>query len=294
MIIIESAFAKINLSLDVLGKRDDGYHNLSSVMLPLELHDSVEIHLLPKGANDDYVTCDDFSLSISKYNLCHKMIDFAREHFDFKARFIVHIHKNIFLQAGLGGGSADAGAVLRGIVKLLKIKASREELIELAVKVGSDVPWSLFNKPLLVEQKGQKLDEINVTKYPYVLLVKPKEGLSTQEVFAKADEMGFDEHVNMQEVIKAYNEGDFDVLGEKVFNSLEKPAIAMLSDVQSIKDMMRADGIKCVLMTGAGSCVFGLSNDLRLLKRLEISYAKIGFKTKLTKILKGGDEICCF
>jgi 4-diphosphocytidyl-2-C-methyl-D-erythritol kinase len=255
-------------------------------MLPLELHDSVEIHMLPKSVNDDYVTCDDFSLSVSKYNLCHKMIEAAREHFDFKERFIVNIHKNIFIQAGLGGGSADAGAVLRGIVKLLKLHPSREELIDLAVSVGSDVPWALFNKPLLVERKGQKLEEINITKYPFVLLVKPKQGLSTQLVFEKADEMGYDEHADMQEIIKAYNSGDFEILGEKVFNALEKPAINMLSDVQSIKDMMRADGIKCVLMTGAGSCVFGLSNDLRLMKKLEESYTKIGFQTKLTKILK--------
>ena len=100
--MIEKAHAKINLSLDIKNLRDDGYHNLETIMLPLEMHDSLEVQILPPHATDDFVTCDDYSLKITKYNLVHRIIDEAREKWGFREHFLINIHKNIFLQAGLG------------------------------------------------------------------------------------------------------------------------------------------------------------------------------------------------
>ena len=182
------AFAKINLALKVLNQRDDGYHNIESILLPLEMHDVIEIKI-DNLAADDFVTCDDFCLKTVKYNLCHKVIDEARKKRGFTKKLRISIHKNIFIQAGLGGGSADAAATLIGIIKLFKINPTKEELIDLSIKIGSDVPWSLFSQPAIIEQKGEKIDFINFKQQYHCLLVKPSIGLSTKEVFDKFDEM---------------------------------------------------------------------------------------------------------
>lgn len=281
--MIEKAYAKINLSLNVFSKRDDGYHNLKMIMIPLELHDSLEISIL--NSPDDYITCDNFSLSINKYNLCHKMIDLAREKWGFTEHFRIHIHKNIFLQAGLGGGSADAAATLKGIVKILKIKTTEEELIEMASKIGSDVPWALYNKPSIVESKGEILKSFENNNKFYVLLVKPKQGLSTQLVFHKCDELGYEHKDNIEDVKNALIDGDLDKLSMIANNSLEDAAISLLPEVKTIKDSLIEDGMPFVLMTGAGSTVFALTNDLKQAKRMYIKYSKKDYEVELTRML---------
>ena len=120
--MIEKAHAKINLGLNVLDKRSDGYHNLETIMLPLELHDTLDISLLPFTSSDDFVTCDEYSLKITKYNLCHKAIDVMRKRYQFDRKLSIEIHKNIFVQSGLGGGSADAAATIRGIINYMLTK----------------------------------------------------------------------------------------------------------------------------------------------------------------------------
>jgi len=284
--MIVKAHAKINLSLDVKNLRPDGYHDLETIMLPLELHDSLEISVVHNSrCCDDYITCDDFELGISKYNLCHKIIDEARKKWNFKENFNIDIHKNIFLRAGLGGGSADAAATLQGIVKLLKINASRQELIDLAINIGSDVPWALFNEPCLVKRKGHVLEPFESKTKFYVLLVKPTEGLSTQEVFHKGDELGFMIHGDINAVKDAFINGDEEMLGKLIFNSLEEPAFKMLPLVEGIKNKLLKDGLKVVLMSGSGSCVFGLTKDKKLVKKLEKIYSKDGYKVVLTQLL---------
>ncbi len=281
--MIEKAYAKINLSLNVFSKRDDGYHNLKMIMVPLELHDSLEISIL--NSPDDYITCDDFSLAINKYNLCHKMIDLAREKWGFKEHFRIHIHKNIFLQAGLGGGSADAAATLRGIVKILKIKTTEEELIEMASSIGSDVPWAMYNEPSIVESKGEILKPFeNKNKY-VVLLVKPKQGLSTQLVFHKCDELGYEPKDNIEEVKDALVNKDLEYLSKVVNNSLEEAAFELLPEVKTIKESLINDGMPLVMMTGAGSTVFALTNNIKQAKIMLVKYSKKGYEVELTKML---------
>ena len=176
--MIEKAYAKINIVLDVIDKRTDGYHDIKSIMLPLELHDSIIIDTIDNLNGDDFIVCDNFKVGISKYNLCHKAIQIARETWGFKERFDVSIHKNIFLQSGLGGGSADAAAVLRAIIKLLKLDITKQELIDVATRIGADVPFMIFNKPAYVSGIGNKikfLDDINDSIYDYHVLICEKE-----------------------------------------------------------------------------------------------------------------------
>lgn len=285
--MIIRAHAKINLSLNVQGKRDDGYHNLESIMLPLEMHDSVEVYINKNHAKDDFVTCDDYSLKITKYNLVHKIIDAAREKYGFKDRFIVNIHKNIFLQAGLGGGSADAGAALRAILKLEGITPTNEELIDIGIKVGSDVPWAIFDKPTLLRRKGDILEFFDHVAPFYVLLVKPLDGCSTQQIFQISDEMPELEHGDINKVLDLYLNDDIKGLGDAVFNSLQKPAISVVNEIETVINSLKQDGFDCVLMSGSGSCVYALTNDKKIWKKSEIHYAKKGYQVCATKFYRG-------
>lgn len=283
--MIVKANAKINLSLDVNDKRPDGYHNLKSIILPIEMHDVIEISRLPSNFIDDYVTCDDYAMKIKKYDVVHKIIQVAREKYGFKEHFEINIHKEIFLQSGLGGGSADAGAALRGILSMLKIEATKEELIEIGIKVGSDVPFAIFNKPAIIERKGDKVDTFDYASKDYILIVKPTEGLSTQIVFGKFDENPTNVHGDIDLIKDLYIKNDLKGLNDNIFNSLEKTAIELSPEIQKIKDMLKEDGFEVVMMSGAGSSVFAITKDKKLWKKSEEKYLKLGYEAEATRFL---------
>ncbi len=284
--MIEKANAKINLSLDIKNLREDGYHNLETIMLPLEMHDSLEVQKLPPHAKDDFVTCDDYSLKITKYNLVHRIINAAREKRGFDEHFFISIHKNIFLQAGLGGGSADAGAALRAILKILKIEATKEDLIDIGISIGSDVPWAIFNQPTLLKRKGDVLEFIDHTMPYYVLLVKPFDGLSTKDVFEAADKCNDVVHGEINLIKDLYLKDDLEGLGKAVFNSLENPAIELLPEISNIIENLKDDGFECVRMSGSGSCVFALTKDKKLWKKCEKKYTLEHYQVCATKFLR--------
>ena len=131
MIRSVKSFAKINISLDIVKKREDGYHELDSVMLPIDLHDSIIIETLSVGS-DNFVTVDDFSNGLIHYNLASSAINALSDKYGFTTKFRIYIHKNIPMQAGLGGGSSNAAFTMKAVNSILNLKATDEELIELA------------------------------------------------------------------------------------------------------------------------------------------------------------------
>ena len=291
--MIERAYAKINLVLNVKDKRTDGFHNIETVMLPLKLHDSIEIDVIDGERGDDFIVCDNFKVGIAKYNLCHKAIQVAREMWGFKESFDVQIHKNIFLQSGLGGGSADAAVVLKAIVKALKIKVKKEELIEAATKIGSDVPFMLFNKPALVTGIGNKIEQIMVDDgfYDYhVLLVKPSEGISTTRIYSEYDQIDEKDNFEVSKVVEFLKKGD-ENLKKYIGNSLEKPGIYIVPEIQKIKNSLIEKGFEMAFMTGGGSCVVGLTKNKKLAKRVfKEYYMNSNYETELTKFLNINKE----
>lgn len=278
------AYAKINLFLDVVGKRDDGYHDLRMVMLPLELHDSINIEFLP-FLHDSYVTCDHVDLQGTKYNLIFTTIKTLREKYHFDKNFNITVHKEIPIKTGLGGGSSNAAATLKAFNHLLKLNMDEKTMNEIGLSLGADVPFCLYNKPALVEGIGEKITPIKLAHQYYVLIIKPKMGLSTKHVFEKADTMEL-AHADVSNVIKALEEGDDDLLASSLFNSLEKPSIEMAPEVQVIKDMFIKDGLKMVLMSGSGSCVYALTKDMHTAHHLYHKYEKEEYEVYLTRTLK--------
>lgn len=278
------AHAKINIVLNVLGKDDDGYHQLDMVNLPLELHDSIEISILSESS-DSFITCDDIEMEDTKYNLITIAIAKAREKYKFKQQFNIHVYKEIPISAGLAGGSANAAAVLNALFQLLKIKPTNEEKIELAKSIGADVLYCMVNIPARVRGIGEIIEPIKLKKSYQVLIVKPRKGLSTKNVFDKADNMEL-ENGNVENVIDALAKGDDELLSLSVHNALEQPSFSMLPEIAKIKESLIKDGLKTVLMSGSGSSIIALDNDVKKLVKLEKKYAKMGYDTRLTRTLR--------
>ncbi|MDD4154362.1 MAG: 4-(cytidine 5'-diphospho)-2-C-methyl-D-erythritol kinase, partial [Bacilli bacterium] len=178
-----------------------------------------------------------------------------------------------------------AAAVLNALFLLLKIKPSRQEMIELAKSIGADVPFCMFNIPARVTGIGEIIEPIVVKKVYQVLIVKPFKGLSTKNVFDKADSMEL-ENGNIDNVLQALANGDDELLSSSVHNALEKASFSMLPEIKKIKDLMVSDGLKTVLMSGSGSSVIALENDAKKLIKLEKKYAKMGYDTRLTRTLR--------
>ena len=268
------SFAKINISLNITKKRDDGFHEIDSVMLPISLHDSLVVSKL-KNTNDNFVTVDDFSIGSFSYNLATFSIEKMQSIYHFDDKFRVLIHKVIPIQAGLGGGSSNAACTMKAVNSMLKLGASDEELIELSKSLGCDIPFFIKCKPARVQGVGEIITPINVKNNYYVLIVKPELGCSTKEIYALSDSMEL-KMCNLDNVVKALEEGDDELLANNIYNALQEPAIKVVPQIQTIIDELKECGLKIVQVTGSGSAVFALSTDkallMRILKKLENKY----------------------
>ena len=279
------SYAKINISLRVKSKMENGYHELDSVMVPIELHDSIVISPL-YNRNDSFVTVDDFSNGLIHYNLAGSAIDALEKKYGVHKCFRIYIHKVIPMQAGLGGGSSNAAFTLRAINQILKLGASDEELIEIATPLGADIPFFIKCQPSRCGGIGEKIQPIEIKNNYHVLIVKPNEGVSTKECFKIADNKPYPE-VDVDKVVEALRIGDDDMLAEYMGNSLQPSAIELVPEIQTIIDYLKEQGLKLVMMSGSGSSVFALSTDKSILKRIQkqIDEEERWF-CELTKVIK--------
>ena len=277
------SYAKINLCLNVVKKREDGYHELDMVMLPISLHDSLVVSKL-NNATDNFVTVDDFSIGTFNYNLATFSIDKLQNKYHFNDKFRILIHKVIPIQAGLGGGSSNAAFTMKAVNSLLKLGASDEELIEIGKTLGCDIPFFINCKPARAQGVGEILTPITVKNNYWVLIVKPEAGCSTKEVFGLADSMDL-EVCDVDKVIQALEAGDDEMLASSMANSLQKPAISLVPSIQTIIDEIREAGVKMVQVTGSGSAVFALSTDKALLKRI-LKKLDDRYQVELAKVMK--------
>lgn len=280
------AYAKINLGLKILSKDEtDGYHNVDMITLPIELHDRIEIELLPDNY-DSIITCDDKSLPTDESNLVYKAVKVLKEKYPFKNKIRIHIHKIIPVYAGLGGGSSDAAAVLIGLNKLLKLKLSEKELCEIGSKIGSDVPLCILNKPARVTSKGEEVETFNTKKAYKILLIKPNVGLSTKTVYDTYDKDAKTSNYDIEQLVDGLKKGKIEDVYENMGNDLELPASTLLYEIKNIKETLEKSGLGKAMMTGSGSCVFLISPLETKLENLENKFKSLGYKTILTKTLK--------
>lgn len=276
--IVIRALAKINLAIDVLGKREDGYHKIDMVTIPLKLHDSIEITPLPVHSGlETYLYCDDPTIFCNESNLAYKALNAMRENFRVNGQFRMFIHKRIPVQAGLGGGSADAAAVIKALDNYMHDSNENKDEIErkIALSIGADVPFCLYSKPSRVEGIGENLTPIKV-KHPYhVLIVKPNIGLSTRSVYEAFDLCESEvKHPNIDELIKALEEDDEKLIEKNMINVLSIPAIKALPLIQELLDKMKVMGLNLSGMSGTGSACFAINKDKKLLERAMNIFSK--------------------
>lgn len=281
--MIVKSYAKINLCLDVVGQREDGYHLLDMIMLPLELHDTLILETTLKSTN--FVTLDDFAVGNSQYNTVSNAIDRIDEIKPLNTKFRINLHKVIPMKAGLGGGSSNAAFIIKAISEYKRLDLTNEEMYQIATKIGADVPFFITNKPARCRGIGEQIEPINVKNNYHVLIVKPEGGCGTKEVYELCDKEKNWPHGGVDIVKKALEEGDDELLASSIFNVLEQSSIKLVPEIQTIKDELKEMGFKIVLMSGSGSAVFALSTDKKFIKKaakkLENKYNVI-----VTKVLK--------
>jgi len=263
------AYAKINLGLKIVGKNENNYHLLDMVMLPISLCDNIEIlkredeQIFVEVTNDVYLP-DDNSMT--------KAIKLMQEKYKFNNGFDVKIEKNIPMQAGMGGGTSDAAAIIIAVNELMNINASLKELEEIAIKVGSDVVYSLYSTLSRIQGTGEIYTKIDKEfKYP-ILIVKPRSGIKTKDCFnlynKEKDEISND---TIDNLIKVLNK-DLLIVRKYAKNSLLKPAKKLVPIINKIIRTLVEYNVELIQMSGSGSTVYGIDKDVNKLKKI---YEKI-------------------
>jgi len=272
--------AKINISLSVKRKLDNGFHEVKIITLPVSLHDVLYI----KKSKENRVFFKKDQLVDQENNLVYKAILAFKEKTGCKYNFTVKIDKRIPNQAGLGGGSSNAAFTLVALNKICKTKLTNKELEEIGLPLGSDVPFFINNLPAVAKGIGERLTNIFVLNKYHVLLVKPQKGLSTKQVYELYDTVG-NRDAHIHDVVIGLEAGNEKLIAKTMFNSLEAPAISLLPEIKEIKDYLMSKGLNIVLMSGSGSTVFALSLEKGKLKRI-YNELKDKYECYLCKVIK--------
>lgn len=255
----DRAYAKVNLALDVFNVRENGYHDIKSIMVPLDFYDDIEIKISDK----DSYTCN-VGLSFDENNTIYKMIHLLKDKFKLNDHYEINVTKRIPAQAGLAGGTSDGASTLRIFEKLYDLKLSKQEIKELCVAVGADVLFNYYNKPALVTGIGDELEFIDIKKDYYVLLVKPNSGVSTKQAYDLLN-MNLCDHPDIDELKNNLIKGL--EIKSLLGNSLEEPALKLNNDILKIKnEILKYTDIS--IMSGSGSTVFTIDEDINKIKEI--------------------------
>lgn len=261
MQMLEKAAAKINLTLDVLYKRPDGYHEVEMVMTTVDLADRIELNLLPKGGIK--VESENRFVPNDERNLAYRAAKLVKDRYKVKSGVRIFIEKNIPVAAGLAGGSSDAAAVLRGVNKLWNLNLSMDTLAELGSEIGSDVSFCVYGGTAHATGRGEQVQSLPAPPPCWVVLAKPTIGVSTQTVYQKLNVQQAS-HPNTAKMIAALQNGDFHGICRHVGNTLEDVTLGLHHEVGQIKEQMKQAGADAVLMSGSGPTVFSLvENEAR-------------------------------
>lgn len=252
---MEKAPAKINLGLDILGKRPDGLHELAMVMASIDLADRLYLEEIPE--DKIIIETNKAFLPTDKKNHVYEALELVKERFDIKKGLRVKIHKEIPVAAGLGGGSTDSAAALRAVNRLWNLGLSVEELAELGAEVGSDVPYCVYGQTSLVEGFGEKVTPIAPMPQCWVVVVKPRMSVSTRTIFAKIV-MEDLYHPDIPALVSAIEENDYQRMTENLGNSMEVVTIKKHPIIQQLKDRMLKYGADAAMMSGSGPTVYAL------------------------------------
>ncbi|MGL9746263.1 4-(cytidine 5'-diphospho)-2-C-methyl-D-erythritol kinase [Enterococcus sp. DIV0170] len=252
---MEKAPAKINLGLDILGKRPDGLHELAMVMASIDLADRLYLEEIPE--DKIIIETNKAFLPTDKKNHVYEALELVKERFEIKKGLRVKIHKEIPVAAGLGGGSTDSAAALRAVNRLWDLGLSIEEIASLGAEVGSDVPYCVYGQTSLVEGFGEKVTPIAPMPQCWVVVVKPRMSVSTRTIFAQIV-MEDLYHPDIAALVSAIEANDYQKMTENLGNSMEVVTIRKHPVIQQLKDRMLKYGADAAMMSGSGPTVYAL------------------------------------
>ncbi|WP_158738528.1 4-(cytidine 5'-diphospho)-2-C-methyl-D-erythritol kinase [Alteribacillus sp. YIM 98480] len=248
--------AKINLSLDVLHKRDDGYHEVKMVMSQVDLSDRLDLEIREDGKIT--IELSEGFLPVDQRNLAYQAASLLQHRYDIKLGVSIYIHKHIPVAAGLAGGSSDAAAVLKGLNELWEIGLSTADVAALGSEIGSDVSFCVYGGTALATGRGEIIKPLPSPPPCWVILAKPPIGVSTREIYQRMKIENPPKEVASEKIIKAIESNDYREICNNLFNSLENVTLPLYPEVKRIKERMLDSGVDAALMSGSGPTVFGL------------------------------------
>lgn len=248
-----TAYAKINLVLDVLRKREDGYHEVAMVMQAVELNDTIQL----REAERNWITTNNRHIPMNMNNLAMRAVTLMQREFpDSVPKLEVSLEKRIPVAAGMAGGSADCAAVMLGINQICNLGLTKAQLEQLSAQLGSDIPFCIGGPTALATGRGEIIEPLPECPELYLVLVKPPFGVSTPKVYGNLRVHEITDHPDIQHCIQGLHKGDkLQILGS-MGNVLEQSTFELQPKVKAIKDGMRACGAEHVLMSGSGPTVF--------------------------------------
>ena len=253
--LYEKAPAKINLTLDVLHKRPDGFHEVEMIMTTVDLAD--RIWLRPAESGNIIIKASERFVPNDRKNLAYQAAELLQQRYGIQKGVEITLEKSIPVAAGLAGGSSDAAATLRGLNRLWNLGLSADKLAELGAIIGSDVSFCVHGGTALATGRGEKIQSLPAPPNCWVILAKPPISVSTADIYGNLRLSKMD-HPDTASMMNALRQGDYDKMCASVGNILESVTMSIHPQVAVLKEQMKKFGADAVLMSGSGPTVFGL------------------------------------
>ena len=257
--------AKINLALDTLYKRKDNYHEVEMIMTTVDLADYITVTPLEK--NEIVIKSNEFTMPLNEKNLAYQAAQLFKQHFNIDKGVEIYIKKRIPVAAGLAGGSSNAAATLKALKELWKVDCTIDELAELGAQLGSDVPFCVYGGTAIATGRGEIIQPIPSPPKCWVILIKPRIGVSTKEIYEALDANQV-EHLDIEGMLKCIDKKDYQGICDRLGNSLEEVTLERYPVVAEIKNKLVQFGADAVLMSGSGPTVFALVRKEYKLRRI--------------------------
>lgn len=260
--LYEKAPAKINLTLDVLHKRKDGFHEVEMVMTTVDLADRIGL----RSTDDGKITIKTFDQFIpnDRKNLAYQAAELIIENYNVPNGVEITLDKSIPVAAGLAGGSSDAAATLRGLNRLWDLGIGAGDLAELGAQIGSDIPFCVYGGTALATGRGEIIQNIASPPNCWVILAKPAVSVSTASIYGNLN-LETIIHPDTEGMVAALEANDYEAMCRKLNNVLEPVTVSLYPEVGMLKEQMKKFGADAVLMSGSGPTVFGfVSNEARV------------------------------
>lgn len=271
------AMAKINLGLDVVRKREDGYHDVRMVMQTIKMYDLLEITI--KKQQGIHLTTNLHYVPTDEKNLVYRAVKMLMDEFQVDGGVRIHLNKFIPVAAGLAGGSSDAAAALVGINQIFHLGLTQGQLMERGIQIGADVPYCIMRGTALAEGIGERLTRLPQLPSCFILIGKPPVSVSTKTAYENLNLDGISNHPDIDGMVRAIYEEDLSGVIERMENVFEPGIVRQYPVIGQIRKLMEDNGAERAMMSGSGPTVFGVFRDR---KKLNQAYHQLA-KSQLVK-----------